>query len=136
MEKVIVGVKFTADYEGNVTSLACSFPIIKETDKMVYPDVRGTTSESRATIKYLSQMRKVDLGHVEGDTYSTYFSYFAHDVVENHEQLNILISKVKSKMEEELLRRISLTSKWKESYDRDSGGMTHEIPSETTSEEG
>lgn len=135
MEKVIVGVRFTADYDGNVTSLACSFPIIKETDKMVYPDVRNTTFDGRATIGHLNQMRKAELGWVNKETHPNQFSFFGHDIVENYEQLNILISKVKSRMEAELLHRISITSKWRESYDRDSGGIAHEIPSEITSEE-
>lgn len=114
--RTLVGVIIEAKNDGTIIPLACQFPISKETEKMIYVGISHLSYDERRSLRNLSHIRKDSLGAVSSDKYVTSFSFQAHDVVENTEQMNALVEKVKLATEEELRKRTVVNRKWEQSF--------------------
>lgn len=114
--RTLVGIIVEAKNDGTILPTICQFPIENETAKMIYIDTRVLSFIHRRSIRSLSHINKNSLGKLSQDKYSASFHFQIHDVVENNEQVNALVEKIKSATEEELRKRVLVNKEWEQSF--------------------
>jgi hypothetical protein len=117
MERQIVGLLVEGDYDGNINIIVERYPIEKETPKMFYPDLTNARVGRRA-IRYLTQLRKAELGFIESNnTQRGEFSFQTHNVFSDEAEVERAKEKLLAKAEEEINYRLNRTVGWKKNFD-------------------
>jgi hypothetical protein len=112
----LVGVIISVRENGSIEPLVSFFDIEKETEKMIYPKITRERFGDREAIRWLSQVRKAELGDISERSYQHQFSYQCHDVVETQEELIALIEKVKEKVRGNIEKRTKLNESWRNQF--------------------
>jgi hypothetical protein len=112
----LVGVIIRVRENGSIEPLVSFFDIEKETEKMIYPKISRERHGDREAIRWLSQVRKAELGLLTERNYEHHFSYQCHDVVETQEELISLIETVKEKVRWNIEKRTQLNDSWKRQF--------------------
>lgn len=117
MERQIVGIIVEGDVDGNVNIITEYFDIAKETPKMLYPDF-SDRRKNRSTLRYLSQLRKVELGFVQSkDMYKSEFSFQTHNVFSDEAEVQRAIDKLVARAEIEINNRFNRATGWKRNFE-------------------
>lgn len=116
MDKKIVGVLYKGTQYGEVIGLAQTFPIRKETEKLVYPQYTSSSFDEGESIRYLHQIPKSELGDIRIEKTEASFRVYCCNLVGSDDELKALISKVRVAFEKEMDDRIKIAHKWAIEY--------------------
>jgi hypothetical protein len=114
MEKTIVGILIEGGSKGQLNLKVEKFAIKKETGKMFFPEPKGG---SRETLRYLSQLRKAELGLIAVTEYADSFRLQTHNVFTDEEEVQRAIDKVLARAEEKIQERLNMVSGWKHNFE-------------------
>jgi hypothetical protein len=92
-----------------------NFDIARETEKMVYP-VIDDKNQSRRTIRYLSQMRKGDMGVITDHRGKYGFKLQVHNIYGTQSEFERAYDKIMAIVEEELIIRRKNLEAWEEKF--------------------
>jgi hypothetical protein len=116
-ERCVTGIYVDADSNGNIKPIVAQFKILKETDKLVYPDKSEATWEAKSTIRHLGQISKsFHCDSMQVEAYSNSFSVQLCSITETPEEISALIERAKERVRIEIEDRAEVSTKWFEAF--------------------